>query len=251
MKARPSAIVFAFVAVLLIGGCASGTGVAGPIAFPADGVLLKMNSSKGDKETLKTVTDMDMDVTGIPGAEKAPNGGKMKMTMTMTVENECTAAEGGKFTWKSKMTDVKVEGNVPGADAQVAALKGQEYTTIYDESGKVLKVEGPAQAANAGANAGLELPKHKVKIGDTWESTTENQGVKVTMVYKVEGMERVNGEDCVLTSATAKEGAMLKTPTPIKTWLSSKTGRAVKSEGTMEASMMGKMKMRVSMEKLS
>jgi len=155
------------------------------------------------------------------------------MKMTLIGDFELQTVKDGKYTYKLKLEDVKMEGNMPNPAA--SALKGKTGTLIYDEHGKLLNSSGDlSQSEQMFATA--EFPSKKIKKGDTWEQTTTSGGVPVTMINTLEGMEEVDGTNCLLISTKLKDSSMMKMDKPGKLWLNPATGRPVKAEMSMTMS---------------
>jgi len=217
-----------------------------------DGITLKMTGKQGDQDRYKVLTEMTFDMSNMPQPNgKAPKDTKMTTSLSMDTVNTLKSVAEGKFTWNIRFEDVQVTGNMPGADT-AKQLKGKESTVVLDEKGKLLSVSGELEQimGTSGGSIAIELPKKKLRVGDTWDAVTEVSGTQMTTTYKVESIEKVDFEDALHVTGTIKPNSAVKNDGPVKAWISTETGRILKSEATIELIELGGAKVKASITKV-
>jgi hypothetical protein len=176
---------------------------------------------------------MKLDTTKMPTPPPPDSPKQINMKLTMDMALEIQKTEPGKYTMLVSVNDAKAEGNMPGMNLD--QVKGKSGTIICDEYGKILQTSGELSQMlqQSGNNVSLEFPRRKLKIGDTFEATMKNQAGDITMVYKLDSVEKVNGEDAIKLLVTIKDNASLKTNGPMYTWVGLNSGRVVKARASM------------------
>ncbi len=246
------ALIPVFIAACALTGCNNVSSTSDSRVLD-EGVTLKMTGKEGDQDRYKVVTQMTLDMSNMPQPNgKAPKDTKMTTNLSMDTVNTLKSVADGKFTWNVKIDDVKITGNMPGAEATAKQLNGKESTVVLDEKGRMLSVKGELEQimGTSGGSIAIELPSKKLRVGDTWDAVTEASGTQMTTTYTVEGMEKVHGEDALYVTGTIKPNSTVKNEGPAKAWISIDTGRILKSEATIELIELGGAKVKASITKV-
>ena len=180
------------------------------IAFAAtaqESVLLRLNYNKGDNY----VTSIEL---------KQSMGAQGGMNMTMFMNSNISSVNDQSIMLESKVESVVINMNQGGMVMDYDSNKSSEEldqmgqmmksqfdpilkATIYnsvDRYGNVLEVKVepslPGMEQFTGGQNAINFPEEEVSIGSSWESESENQGMKIVTKYTVtniaEGMISLN-----------------------------------------------------------
>ena len=227
--------------VILMPGCAAKKTIA---ESPETGITLKykLPGDPGLYYTTRSDIKQEMNIQGqVIGAN---------IEQVMAFELNPVAIDDGKMTFNITMDTLEMDVKSPMANfsANTANVLGKSFNMVLSDTGEELDLSEAesleysiAQAGNRSVALNFQtffpdLPDQKIKIGDTWmetdtiteESDTEEVLMILTSNNRFEGMETVEGYECVKVVAT------LSGP---RTGIQNAQGVTLKTEGEVEGTM--------------
>lgn len=168
--------------------------VASTLSFAQESVLLRLNYTNGDKYLVQTsqsvnssamamenVTDMSMEVVGSAD-------GVFTTDMKITKVAVDMMQGGMSMSYDSSKKDSELDQMGLMMKQQMGPMMQMVITTKADVYGKIQDIsvtpDSPL-AAQFKNQTGVSFPKEAVKVGDTWKDETDQQGIKITIEYKV------------------------------------------------------------------
>ncbi len=189
--------------------------VSNVVCVAQESVLLRYNLKKGEKYAVTMNMKQDMGVAG---------GMNMKFTMDYDVSSVTSDA----FVSETKVKTINMEmlqgGNVMSYDstksdeeldmmgkqmkAQFAPFFDAVIYTTTSKSGKItsteIKPDTPALNQFKDQSSSIEYPKEKVKVGSSWSTDKDSQGMKMKTIYTVSKITK----DKVLIDVTGNVSGM-------------------------------------------
>jgi hypothetical protein len=195
-------IPVAILAALLI-GCKGGETTSVEGGTPSGGAAtgktytFKLAPKQGDKFVYT------MSINGGPSQQ-------MEMGMTMNVDK----VENGQSTITMSLDSMKMNGTDAPA-AVLDAMKKSKTVMVIDESGKTIssKTEG-APSGSSQSISGASFPANPVKVGDSWEGTSNAGGKETKAKYTFVRVENVGGKEVAVFEVVPQgiEGLTLDGP---------------------------------------
>lgn len=123
-------------------------------------------------------------------------GSGPKATMVMGFSMLAEKVEGDQVTFLTTFDRVQSEGKALPAEV-LAELKKLRTRTVMDSTGKWVSssTEGlaPGQASADTTTFGVSFPTGRVRVGDTWEGTSTNEGKQIPVRCKLVKIDTIEG----------------------------------------------------------
>jgi len=160
-----------------------------PCVVAAQGVRLQYNSSEGDSASYRMVMDGKTQVFVNNQTQES------NITTEMYVTQSIKGFKDGIVDLYTKIDSGQI--NVNGNISPIPYI-GQQIRTGMKKNGEVVSNTGTVPIDINSMQ--FVFPDRELDIGDRWDSSTPPSAqvpVTLTVVYKIVGMEKIKGRDCV------------------------------------------------------
>jgi hypothetical protein len=195
-------------------------------SFAQESALLRLNYSEGDQYQMRVVT--------------VQSGAMMNMTITMEMEMDVKEANDQEFKTETKISAVELNAFQAGMNINYNSKNKEQATDPMSEQmaqqfepmmksvihstvnslGKVsdIKIVPPVNGLdqNTMNRNSITYPEKEVKVGDSWNSGEETDGMKVSSTYTVTKIENglvfieITGEVSGVTSGKVSGKAQIE-----------------------------------------
>jgi hypothetical protein len=228
-------------ALLALVGCAQQQGGAPTAQQPGTGeqqaYTLRLQANQGEQFSYNITVEMDMDLSGVEGIEQQPEAqGEHRGTINARMNLVVKDVQEDRITFFREIVEPRVEGTglfQLGGDAMA-----QQFVTsgeiVVNSRYRVLEGEEAE-----GASFFPEYPEQAVRVGDTWQSTVQQDGQEQQVTGRLVGVENVGGVDLLRIEFEGIRMSQFASEGPVVFWVNPQNGRVHRQTGRFSGTEQG------------